>query len=236
MTECIAPNEIHAGDLAALVDGAADERVWQHVRRCKFCAEEVGQRRSLNRDLTTLFYRFECPPAMQWVEYQHDLLSPDEKLVLAAHLRQCHACRQELAELEKPLLTLQERVTQLIQGAFQWVEALRVPDPVQTAPARGGQVNAQQIFQTEGLDIVLDIRPSNVPPNVLALLGEIVQVEQVTGSRVWLLHMDQGARLGEVDNRGTFEFGGITPGIYAVVIETVGKVVALPEVRIGPNG
>jgi anti-sigma factor RsiW len=237
MTKCIEPSQIKEGDLMAYVEGEADGRVRDHVGRCPACAGKVAQLRRTNQALLTLMYRASCPLSEVLGQYQLDLLSPDERLKVAAHVRTCPHCSRELDELRTRKDDLTHAVLQVIQGAVRVVEAALVTPP-RLRPVgvrgRGREARAEQrAFHGAGLDVLVGFQPVATHKREGTLVGAVVQAEAVAGGRAWLFQEGEKPTFSLVDELGTFTFEEIRPGEYDLALEVGDEALLMREVVVG---
>ena len=99
MIECTDPQLIREGVLMAFLEGEVDPSIRAHVESCPACASKVKELQQMSRTLQTGLYRIACPSPEELMKFQDGTLPPAERLVVAAHLRDCPVCPRELAEL-----------------------------------------------------------------------------------------------------------------------------------------
>jgi hypothetical protein len=188
--------------------------------------------------LRTHLYRRNCPPPEQLSLYHLDkqsglnLLSAEETLIIAQHVRQCPHCQRELEDLAEPEAppSLRARLHQ----AVAHIEAQFIPTPGWQAAGLRGQEHPPQRFRTEDLEIHLSQQPGYHHGRWM-LLGRLEPrthpIHEVEGTTVQLV---QGEKIGEttVAADGTFTFEEVMAGTYDVTIAWQNQVVILREVQI----
>ena len=237
MTECTDPAAIKEGDLMAYLEGDADERVREHVERCPACAAKVARLRETGQALLTLMYRTDCPASEILGQYHMDLLSPAEKLEVAAHVRPCPHCARELKELtnaEEVEDSLTHIVLHVLQNVVQTVEATMVPRGHPYPVGARGTEAGQPAFHFYGadVDVLVGFQPTAVTATTRTLLGAVVQTEAVSGGHAWLFQEGEKPLSSPVDHLGTFTFEGIPSGEYDLALEVGQKALLMRGVII----
>lgn len=233
MTECVNPALIKEGDLLAYVEGEANAEVRGHVERCPACAGQVAQLRYTSQALLSLVYRADCPAPEVLGQYQLDLLSSDEQVLVAAHLRACSHCTRELNELVTAEDSLSQMILQVIQRAVRVVEGTLVPTSRPHPAGVRGWETRQRAYHGAGLDVLVGFQPS-VPGGAKgAVVGAILQAEAVAGGQVWLFQEGTEPLSNSVDEMGSFAFEGVAPGTYNLALEVGEEALLLREVVVG---
>lgn len=193
--------------------------------------EELAYRR-MEALLKTHLYRRSCPAPEQLSLYQFGLLSPDEKLIIARHVRQCPHCQRELTELarfeESP--SLLERLRQ----AKNLIEAQFIPSPRWQAVGLRGRGHPPQRFRAEELDIHLSQQPGYRHGRWM-LLGRLEPRMQpppaVGGTTIWLIR-DEETWEAVVAADGTFAFEELMSGRYDMALEWKDQTVIVRGVQV----
>ncbi|MBN1177672.1 MAG: zf-HC2 domain-containing protein [Anaerolineae bacterium] len=220
---CIDPSEIREGDLAAYADGEADERVRRHVRRCAHCAALVARYAHTDHTLRAGLYRAACPPAETLARWQLHILSPEEELRVAAHVRACPHCQRECMELEAAGDSAMSLLLDHLKDVTSWLVASRTAAP---QPVRGG-VPPQQRYRTAELDIFVG---TIVVQTQRQLRGRIRP--PIPGATVWLMPPDAPPRNCQTDITGYFIFPDVPPGKYSLGFAWQGRAVFLRDVDV----
>ena len=240
MNECLNPALIEDGDLMAYVDGEADPWVGKHIESCPACLRQATELGQATQGLLGLIYRASCPEPERLGQYHLKLLSAGEQLTMAAHLRTCLHCRDELSLLVEPEETeepdsLIMMVWKLFQDAVQVVEGMLMPSPrrrVAGMRARGRKRETQN-YAADGVNVILDFQPVGRRRREGMLVGTIQSGLIATGGQAWLFEEGQKPISTEVDALGTFIFEQISPGHYDLALEVEQKAILLREVNVG---
>ena len=230
-TRCINPNEIEEGDLVAYLHGDASPQVIEHVAHCAFCAGQVEQLRMVDAQLLAAFYRDACPTAEVLADFALNRLSATEKLRVAAHVRRCPGCSEEVAAVrdlvDETPLTLMARLRESLALAL-------VARPVAhvTAPVRGSGWRGR--FEVEDVIITLSAQPAG-------LTGRVRRRDASAGvdytGQAWLLSEetvpDAQPPRSPIDERGRFQFSRPAPGSYTLLLQTGERDLALENIQFG---
>ena len=237
MNKCMNPALIEAGDLIAYVDGEADALLRQHVASCPACLRRANKLGLATQGVLGMMYRASCPEPERLGQYHLDLLSGSEKLLMAAHLRKCVHCSEELS-----LLVAEDEPDSLIMMVWEWfkdaaevVEGVLMPSPRRRAAgmrARGGKRDAQT-YMADGMNVILDFQPVGRRRKEGMLVGTILSKMTETGSQAWLFEEGEVPISTQVDRLGTFIFDRVKPGHYDLALEVEQKAILLREVKIG---
>ncbi|HOT93461.1 MAG TPA: zf-HC2 domain-containing protein [Anaerolineae bacterium] len=218
---CIAPDEIHEGDLAAYLDGSATPEVIAHIERCPACAAEAAALRQVEALFAAALYRADCPPPDQLLEYQAGLLNGKERRAVAQHLKGCAECRQELARLKRAAQEPGEwsLVEQLKQSGKQVLVALLTPAPRPALAFRGGE-KRERVYRANGYQIILALTEPVAGERLWQIEGQVMRGGTVTPQgKVCLLKAAERIAGDCVDEMGYFALENVPAGHYALQIE-----------------
>ena len=236
MNECINPALIEGGDLIAYVDGEADALVRQHVESCPACLRRAGELGQVTQGVLGMMYRASCPEPEQLGLHHLKLLSASEELVMAAHLRKCVHCTEELALLaieEEPdgLITM---VWDLFGQVGQVIEGVFMPAPRRRGAVRRKHSRKQdpQHYIADEIQLMLDFQPGRRGRREGKLVGTILSAIPETGSQAWLFADGEVPIATEIDRLGTFIFDRIKPDSYDLALEIEQKAILLREVQV----
>src|SRR5947209_7123893 len=99
MMDCLhtmAPNDEEL--LGFALDGASlSESTKAHLEECEICQQRLASFKQINRTVLAHTYRRLCPSGTQLSMYCENLLPPDERTPIAAHLLDCPLCSAEVA-------------------------------------------------------------------------------------------------------------------------------------------
>lgn len=229
---CTNPSEIEEGDLIAYLHGDASPRVVEHVARCTFCAQQVEQLRLVDAQLLAAFYRDACPTAAVFADFVLNQLPAVERLRVAAHVRSCPACSEEVAVVRG--LTDEDPPSLLARLRESLALALTVrPVANVTGLARG--MGWQGCFEADDLIVTV-----------------IVQADRLTGrvrrrdappdtdysGQAWLLSTEMAVTEEEevprsrIDKQGHLQFTGLAAGTYELLLQIGEQDVALETIRV----
>lgn len=239
MNSCIDPRLIKEGDLIAYVDGEAEGWLREHVDCCPTCASKVTQLRKASQGLLEHIYRASCPEPERWGQYHFNFLSSQEELVMAAHLRTCLHCTQELQTLTtlfplEPEDSLIEMVKRLFQDTVKVIETSLMPSR-RLRPARVRKRARQrdtQTYHADGLNVLLDFQPLTREKESGRLLGSVLLNEIGRDSQAWLFEEGKRPFSTPIDDRGTFIFEKIRHGHYDLALEMEKQAILLREVML----
>src|ERR1700687_143529 len=94
---CISPGAVTPDDMLAYLDDNASRSVSDHLRACQYCRAEARSLFEIQRSFQTVLRRAECPSPQQIGEYKLDLVWPERRHRVAAHIVDCPRCAEELA-------------------------------------------------------------------------------------------------------------------------------------------
>lgn len=231
MTQCIDPQEVHEGDLMALIDGTADEAVAEHVARCPYCASQVQAYRRMNQTLGAGLYRRSCPAPERLALYQMNLLSPKEKLLMSRHIRSCKHCQLDLETLasQGEATSILERVRRSIDV----IEAALMPLQRRVSGLRG---TAPALLRYKSAEVTIDlsVQPGHTRGE-RTLVGRVTPKEEgprkTTAEEVWLVTPEEGW-VTSLHSDGTFTFENVIPGTYMLVVNQEGDVIVAKDITV----
>lgn len=226
--QCIDPSEIQPGDLVAYLHGEAGDKVKHHVARCPFCAAQVEEMRMVDAQLLATFYRESCPSAEALADFAFNRLPATEKLRVAAHVRGCRLCTEDVASVRDlvdeeppPLLT---RLREALALAMT-LQPVTVPSPAVRGASWLGR------FEVDDLIVTLTTQASALTGRVRRR-GDRLDVQ---GGEAWLVSqemVEEGVSQSQIDARGRFKFAGIKTGVYSLLLQINGQDVAVESVQV----
>lgn len=166
--------------------------------------------------LSAVFYRRSCPQPETLGDYHLGRLAPGERLALALHLRECPHCTAELAlyagetsDRVGDLVDVARSVLANLVSRVAWA----TPSAGQAlAPALRGAPYAPQTYQTEGVQVILEVQPAISGYRRKRLLGKVELFSGMIGADLWneTELLDSLA----VGRDGYFAFDRLKPGKY----------------------
>lgn len=229
-TRCISPSEIEEGDLIAYLHGDASPQVIEHIARCAFCAGQVEQLRVVDAQLLIAFYRDACPGPEVLADFVLNRLPAADRLRVAAHVRDCSACSEEVAAVRD---LADEDPPSLLARLRESLALALIARPVapSAAPARGRGWSCR--YEADDLVVTLSVQASNLAGRVRR---RIVLSDTDYSGEAWLLGQEMAAEAqvlrSQIDERGRFQFAAPAAGSYALLLQVGGQNVALESIRI----
>lgn len=227
--KCIDPGRVSPIDLVAFADGDAPDWLVQHVRGCSFCAAQVRDFARTERRLRGLFYRAECPSPQRLGEYDLNLLSPEDRLVVAAHVLDCPRCVDELRTLRGFMADdLDEALgANPLPRRIQRIIARFIPASPRAAYAglRGAAHTSAQTFRAGDVTISMEWRPGSraglatLVGLVLSDIGTNVEEREIRLIRVADPSADGSPRTERTDDLGNVLFDDLPPGSYRLEVD-----------------
>jgi hypothetical protein len=221
-----------AEDLMAYGDGEAPASVAAHVATCSTCAEQASSYAQVEIGLKRALFRFDCPDAHTLGEYQLDLLEPEQRQSVAAHVVDCDACSVELQTLRAYLAQPTPIADSPLEHVRRLVATLLRPAPgLAYGGLRGASEATTRVFQVA--DITVTVGPGQGPGTLVGLvLMADTEPEALDGRAVRLLPTDRAALSSSMDDLGNFEFADVPSGKYALEIDLPNAQVVVEELRL----
>jgi hypothetical protein len=227
--KCLDPREIQAGDLVDYLHGDASPQVVEHVARCPFCSAQVEQLRVVDAQLLAAFYRDACPTPETLADFVLNQLPAPEKLRVAAHVRRCAACTEEVASVRD---LSDEGPSSLLTRLREALALAQVARPVQVLerPVRGTGWRGR--FEIDDLVITLSSEAGRLTGRVRR---RDAQPDVDYSGMVWLLSPEmetvKEAPNGAIDERGRFQLTGLATGSYELLLQIDDRNVTIDQVR-----
>ncbi len=227
--ECINPGEIETGDLMAYLHGDALPQVIEHVTHCVSCTEQVEQLRMVDAQLLVAFYRDACPTAEILAGFALDRLPATERLRVAAHIRDCSACSEEIASVrdladEEPpslLARLWESLTHAL--IVQQVALVGIPTRGQSWQGR---------FEANDLVVTLTAQANSLTGRVRRR-GSHIDADY--SGDAWLLSKEAATDdvpNSKIDERGRFHFATLPVSSCTLLLRVGEQDVAIEKIWI----
>lgn len=214
-TNCKIPPELDDQQLLAYLDNPdANQDTARHLEQCPHCRQKAGAFETFQKRLGARLYRSTCPSTMELGEYHFRMLSPNQTLIVAQHLRECPHCAKEISVLKGFLDESSVRPDSLkpIKNLFaRLVSGTPGTGSIQAFPALRGQVKELPIFEAEGIMITMDIQAS--PNGQVSILGQVAADDQDrwTGATVELDQAYVTPLVTSLDDLGAFTFEALYP-------------------------
>mgnify|MGYP001104442709 CR=1 FL=1 len=225
---CINPDDVEVGDLMAYLHGEAPRRVTEHVARCTHCARQVERLRVVDARLLDAFYRLACPTAEALTDFALGNLPPVERLRVAAHVRDCVQCSEEVAAARK---WGREEPASLLERLQEALTLALIAQPVAqvAAPARGR--GWQGRFEIDNLVITLSLRDDHLTGRARRRCAADADLS----GQAWLILEEVAKEVlfkSLIDPQGRFRIKVSEPGIYALLLRIDGQDVTVERIQI----
>ena len=199
----------------------------------------------LDRHLRGALHRFDCPTAHTLGEYELDLLAPELRTTVAAHVVDCPRCADELRTLrsflrEDPIATGGEARGGPRHALSRIVAAL-VPAPAALSAIRGAASTHGQMYRAGGYTITLVVgeRARRERPSLVGLVTRDDNEDgDPKGAPARLIRLAQPSHVhaARIDELGNVAFEGIEPGLYDLELELSGQVVVIESLALDQQG
>ncbi|MEM8531610.1 MAG: hypothetical protein AAGF95_12255 [Chloroflexota bacterium] len=192
--------------ISSILDGEADPELLERVAQSPEAAARVEQARNMEYQLRTSLYRWDCLTSQQLRDYHMRFTDHDETRKIGAHLTECVLCKKELIELEtfleqgKPAPAPKKP-----QRLINWLKAIVLqPIALDTASAMRGEPGTSQVFEANGIPVVVDTRPAG--DDQVEVIGQVAadDVDPWVGALVELRQQGAVIKVTTVDEIGGF--------------------------------
>ncbi len=179
--------------------------------------------------LSAVFYRRSCPQPETLGDYHLGRLAPGDRLAVALHLRECPHCTAELAlyagETGGSVGNLVDAARSALAGLVSRVTWASPAPDLALATALRGAPYAPQTYQTEGVQVILEVQPALSGYRRKRLLGKVEPFSGAIGADLWN-ETDLLDSLA-VGRDGYFSFDRLRPGRYILCLRGNGTEVWL---------
>jgi hypothetical protein len=228
---CQFPPPLDEAQLSAAIDGAADAEVLEHLEGCASCRQRLRQAMKIEQTLSITLRRWDCPPSQQLGDYELDLLSGTERLVVESHLQRCARCQEELDELRRFLKPAREPAAPNAGRAWQRALVAQLL-PASASALRGSSPAARiDLFGIQEGDAIITVQWRPGPTGTAAVLAQIADESQErwTGALVEFRREQALVATTMVDDLGGFSAGDLPGGAVEIrIIPASGQIVILP--------
>jgi hypothetical protein len=177
----------------------------------------------LENQLSNALYRAFCPEPNEMGEYQLGLLSTPRTQQIRSHLAECRHCREELAQLQSFLKSVEPDLeTSLVERVRVWLAELLPPGAASgPAPALAfglrGDDSGVHFYQAGETQITLEVQDDPNTPGRKILVGLILG-EEAAELQAHLWRQDQAIASASVDELGNLTLSGLEPGQYDIFL------------------
>jgi hypothetical protein len=228
-----------------------------HLEQCEVCQQRLARYKQVNAHLISQVYRSLCPSGTQLSFYCADLVPPEQRTRIAAHILDCPLCAAEVADTRSFIREVP-------------IDDLELPDPV-FSPARavrrifgklvrqqaqlvtrngGGHLPAKgwpRQYRADSIDFSLHLtRASSGAYMLLGILTSVDSAESVDafeGAQAEIYPAPFAGDTGDgnapapvrqalVDDLGNIVFSGVPVGEYALIIHLPGQEVVIEGIDI----
>lgn len=232
---CTDPGTVIPDELVAYGDGGAPLQVHEHLRHCPHCAGEANRYARLQRRLTGMLRRVACPSPHALGEYDLQLLGPDDRRRVTAHLRECPHCTDELHQLRGFLASEPAGALAGAAGRVKrLIATLLAPGPapgLASVGVRAGAAEASRLYQAA--DVTIRLSAAGRASLDGLVWREAAELEAIAGELVTLTDARGSAVSTTIDDLGGFAFEGVPTGAYRLEVALGDEIVTIEDVRVG---
>lgn len=257
--DCLHPMSPNDEELLnfALDEEALTEAKRAHLEQCEVCQQQLARYKQVNTHLISQVYRRLCPSGTQLSFYCADLLPPEEKTRVAAHILDCPLCAAEVADTRSFIRDVQIDDLALPDPVFSPAGAVRrifaklVRQQAQLVTRNGGgHLPAKgwpRQYRADSIDLSLHLsRASSGAYMLLGILTSVDSAESVDafeGSKAEMYPSPFAGYIGDgkaaapmrqvlVDDLGNIVFSGVPIGEYTLIIHLPGQEVVIEGIDI----
>jgi hypothetical protein len=230
---CVRSTKLRDSELLAYLAGDADATMSSHLAHCKECQQRAAVLAAQEQQLTTTLYRMDCPSSLQVGEYHMGLLSAAESRAVAAHLRHCPLCTDEVVMLTNYLAdvapSLDRALAPSLVARTRSVVA-RLVDGLSTLGGQGsftpalaglrGEIGDHRLFEADGVQVMIDVQEDGEHPAQRVLLGLLLGLPDPHAVTAHLWRDDRPVTTTTVDELGNFIIPALTPGLYDLILSS----------------
>jgi hypothetical protein len=239
---CISPPELDDQQLVAYLDGAADETITDHLKRCPYCREKAQGLSRWQKRLKTRLFRTSCPPALELGEYQMGMLSGARAMAIAKHIVECPHCSREVKQLQtylrdevadepKPAKPIGQELKDGLTGLIGVITGQVLGGLKPAAMGVRGKARQPITIEAGDVHVVLDVQSGT--EGRVTLWGQIAseELDDWTRAQVELWQAGEPQRTTSIDEIGTFRFEGVLSGPTELLItSSSGKAISVPNI------
>ena len=222
--------------ISSILDDEADPELLERVAQSPEDAARVEQARHMEQNLRASLYRWDCPTSGQLRDYHMRLIAHDEMHMINHHITVCALCKKELAELESFLDQGKPTPQPKKRRSFRsWLNAI-MPQPLLSgAGAMRGEQATSQVFDANGITVVVDTRPAG--DEQVELIGQVAtdEVDVWVGALVEVRQDGAILKVTTVDDIGGFSCAPLPAvKIELCITPQSEKPILLPEIALTP--
>jgi len=223
---CEFPPELNDTQLMAYLDDEANPEIARHLEKCSYCRKKAEALDRLQKRLTSQLYRITCPSPTELGEYHLRTLPASQMLIVSQHLRECPHCVREISQLDEFLVELTPPPGLIKSARVLIARLIKKPGTDQDtegflgAPAIAGVRGEEEepfIYQTDGIQIVIDVQEDLEQVGLKTLLGLVTGLE-TNEFTIQVSQGDQVIATASVDEIGNFIIPHLSPGHYKLIL------------------
>jgi hypothetical protein len=229
---CINPEPLSDADILAFVEGEAGAEIVAHIQQCPHCATLAADYARLQHGLRQRLFRFDCPAAQRLGEFYLDLLPPEQRAEIAAHLERCVRCQDDLEALHQFMTGVPLEIAPGWLAVVRRVVARLVPPTPGFGPSlapqpayaglRGPVAAGPQRYAADDLSIDLAVEDDRSQPGRRLLIGLVTRPGQdlavLEDTPVELRQDGRSVATARVDDVGNFVLAGLLRGRYGLAL------------------
>jgi hypothetical protein len=179
------------------------------------------------------------------------------------HLNKCSHCRREIAQLEGylaelaptlepgPLERVADRVRVLVARLVSGGSGGGLPGQLAAAPAyaapahaglRGDESGAPLVYQTDGVQVIVEIETDSERPDLITVLGLVLGLDETSraegprsegvGFEAHLWQGGQRVATTPVDELGNFILPALLPGTYELILAGFNLEIVIQDIPV----
>lgn len=242
---CSRPPALTEDELEAVLLGAADASVEEHLVQCPYCAARLKALQRFERTLQVRLARQGCPSVSMLGDYALGLLDARTQSWIEDHLESCVSCARELRVIQEALSdrtaarterqrprqpdSFADKLRRLVNDWQRRVAALLAPSP--RVALRGSDQAERIVAATARERVILE---SVLQGDRRRLTGQVLSEDVVAwnSALVEVYHGDDLAATAFLDDLNEFVCDGLTASSMRVMITAVdGRQIVIPDAR-----
>ena len=199
-----------------------------HVNQCSICQQRLASYKDINAFLTASLYRQQCPDSMQLSLYCANALSNEEQARIAAHVRYCPLCAEEIADTQRFLADTEilPIISPSLHDTVRRVFATLVP-PQSSLVLRNTTTATTwpRRYRAEAFSLLLSLSPDKYSNYTLmgtiSHVNEEIPLDVFEGKEVELYQgSEQNPPITStlIDDMGSFVLHAIPKGTYRLLV------------------
>ncbi|MFW5942640.1 MAG: hypothetical protein ACOCXI_12625 [Chloroflexota bacterium] len=225
-------------DLLAYLDGELPPQRAREIEQSASNRQRLAELAQQERRLAEYLYRSACPDAHQLGEYHLQLLSGPEAERIAAHLKMCPCCAQEVKQLQAYLDDVESDLDYSVLERLKVLVARLSPDLDVGGPlvgpalagVRGGD-SGPLVYTAEDVQVSLEVQDDVAAADRRSVLGLVLGAD-AEGWHVYLWRENEEIAHTTVDELGNFVLDGVEPNTYRLLLHGEQVLVHIPDLTV----